>query len=144
MAPNKNKGKGKGKKADTDTSEKELHCKNCKQFHSRPVGKACKRPLAQSTSTSQEAFTSNTSHDASDVTYTSIQPPTQTAQDPMALLLQKLDNIERQQKVMSDRIHHIESKQHTVTSTSSPIKPLPDRLAEPEIIPSLDFLRNNN
>ena len=97
MAPNKNKGKGKGKKKAEDTSEvnpREAHCSQCKSFHLRPVGKKCTRPIAESTANSAVLS------DDTDVTYNSMPLSGQ----PFDLLMNKLTNIERQQKEMSTRI----------------------------------------
>ena len=52
--------------------------------------------------------------------------------------MNKLTNIEDQQKVMLQRINRIESKDSINTST-----PIRKQATEPEILPSLEFLRTN-
>ena len=130
MAPNK----GKAKKSKEGKQQREAHCKSCNSIHQRPVGKACTRPPVEAT-TSQASISE--SDRESDLTYNSIP----ALQDPLTALMSKLDSIERQQKQIVDRIVRIESKETVMPPSSSPIR---KPMSEPEVIPSLDFLKTNN
>ena len=118
MAPNKSKGKAK-KTDDTSTvkAPKNVYCKNCKNFHNRPVGKSCTRPA------SQDPLATSDDH-GSDVTYNSVP---HVPQDPMEMLLQKLNNIEQQQKLMLERIEW-----KTKTHNSPPLVHLLRELQSPK------------
>ena len=130
MAPNKSKKKSQDGK--DNGKQRQAHCKSCNTTHSRPVGKACTRTPVKATEVS-----ASSSIPASEVTYNSLPIPA----DPLNTLLAKLTSMEKQQQEMLERITRVEDRAHIIPATSSPIRK--QVINEPEVVPSLDFLRHN-
>ena len=102
---------------------KSVYCKSCETEHPRPVGRSCTR---------HEATTNE-----SDVSHVTMKSQGDNPTDPIQAILGKLDDLHKQQQLITQRMDRMEDSGAAIT-TSSPIKH-----HEPEIMPSMEFLRSH-
>lgn len=93
---------------------KTAYCKVCKGNHPRPVGKGCVISNKDDNISMGEIN--------SDSSRFTMQHDTPT--DPMTAILSKLDDMQREQQFLIQRLNKLEDGEIVIPSTSSPIQPI--------------------
>ena len=112
-----------------------MKCSKCDQAHERPVGKKCK-------------FLQESSVTVADTPISSVSPDDAQQTDPMSIILQKLESMEKYQVELQQKVLRLEENQRvsetlfaSPRSQSSPKAPAKEFAAD-GVVPSLQFLRS--